>query len=78
MEPKVVGVNGKAEPEPPQALPVFEMVPSVAKVAQPAVPPALETVRFVVEAVPETERAVVVAPPWPMEKTVVEALVTAS
>jgi hypothetical protein len=42
-------------PPPPQAEPVFEIVPSVAKVAQPAAPPALETTRFVVEAVPVFE-----------------------
>lgn len=38
------------EPE-PQAVPVLEIVPSTAKVAQPGVPPALETRRFVVEAI---------------------------
>ena len=46
---------------PPQAEPVFEIVPFVLKVAQPAVPPAEETVRFVVLAVPETVMAVVEA-----------------
>ena len=45
--PKLVsGVKGKV-PEPPQALPVFEMMPFAEKVAQPGVPPALETMRFV-------------------------------
>lgn len=55
-----VGVNGKV-PEPPHALPVFEMPPMELKVAQPAVPPAFEMMRAVVEAVEETERLVVVA-----------------
>ena len=44
----------------PQVVPVFEINPMALKVAQPAVPPALETVRLVVEAVP-VERIVVVA-----------------
>ncbi len=55
VAPNVVGVNGNAEPEPPQALPVFEMRPVAEKVAQPAAPPAPETMRFVVEAVPVLE-----------------------
>ena len=45
-------VKGYAAPPPdPQAVPVFEMRPIELKVAHPAVPPALETIRFVVEAV---------------------------
>ena len=48
-----------APPEPvPHATPVFESVPLLENVAQPAVPPAEETTRFVVEAVPETVMAV--------------------
>ena len=39
-------------PPEPQAVPVLEMVPMVSKVAQPAAPPAEETMRLVVEAVP--------------------------
>ena len=38
----------------PQAVPVFEIKPFVAKVAQPAEPAALVTIRLVVEAVPDT------------------------
>lgn len=60
VAPKVVGVNGKLPP-PPQATPVFEMRPVAEKVAQPAAPPALETTKLVVEAVPVTARFVVVA-----------------
>ena len=48
-------------PPEPQAVPVFEMSPIEEKVAQPAVPPAEETKRLVVEAV-VAERLVVVAP----------------
>lgn len=55
----VVKVNESVPPPEPQALPVLEIVPLVEKVAQPAVPPALETMRFVVEAVPEIVSAVV-------------------
>ena len=41
----------------PQAAPVLEIVPLAEKVAQPAVPPAEETMRSVVEAVPATVRS---------------------
>ena len=47
-------------PPEPQAVPVFEMSPIEEKVAQPAVPPAEETMRLVVEAV-VAESEVVVA-----------------
>ena len=47
----MVGVQEKVPLPEPQAEPVLEMVPSPAKVAQPGVPPALETMRLVVEAV---------------------------
>ena len=57
----VVGVHEKVPEPEPQAVPVLEMVPVVLKVAQPAVPPALETMRLVVEAVPEMVSAVVEA-----------------
>ena len=60
--PKLVpGVNGKALPEPPHAVPVFDMRPIDENVAHPAVPPAEETIKFVVLAVPETERLELVA-----------------
>ena len=58
VEPKVVGVHENVPLPEPQAVPVFEMRPVVLKVAQPAVPPAEETVRSVVLAVPETVMAV--------------------
>src|SRR4051812_10981216 len=58
VAPNVVGVNGKALPPEPQAVPVLEIVPLIEKVAQPAAPPADETIKFVVEAVPETVNAV--------------------
>ena len=58
VEPKVVGVHENVPEPEPQAVPVFEIVPSEAKVAQPAVPPAEETMRSVVLAVPETVMAV--------------------
>ena len=51
-------MNGYPDAE--QAVPVLEMRPKELKVAQPAVPPALETTRPVVEAV-VTDREVVVA-----------------
>ena len=55
--PKVSKVWPKLEPPPePHAVPVFDMRPIALKVAQPAVPPALEITRLVVEAVEETER----------------------
>ena len=57
----VVGVQEKVPLPDPQATPVLERSPMVEKVAQPAVPPALETTRFVVLAVPEMVRAVVEA-----------------
>jgi hypothetical protein len=59
---EVVGSNGKAKPvvEPHEA-PVLDMRPMELKVAQPGVPPALETTRFVVEATFDTESDVVVA-----------------
>jgi len=62
MTPKL-GVKVKfAWPvEAPQALPVLEIVPLALKVAQPGVPPAEETIRLVVDAVPVTANAVVVA-----------------
>ena len=51
------------EPE-PQAVPVLDIVPLLLKVAQPAVPPAEETIRPVVDAVPKIYALpVVVAPP---------------
>ncbi len=53
MEPKVVGVKEKVPEPEPQAVPVLEMVPFVLNVAQPAVPPADETMRLVVDAVPK-------------------------
>ena len=56
----VVGVQLKL-PEPPQALWVFERVPTVSNVAQPAMPPAEETMRLVVEAVPVIVKLVEVA-----------------
>ena len=56
----LVGVQAN-EPLPPQALPVLEMTPVAEKVAHPAAPPALETMRLVVEAVPVTASALVVA-----------------
>ena len=43
----VVGVNEKVPDPEPQAVPVFEMVPLVEKVAQPAAPPAEETIKLV-------------------------------
>ena len=55
----VVGIHANVPEPEPQAVPVFEMSPVVENVAQPAVPPAEETVRFVVLAVPETVMAVV-------------------
>jgi hypothetical protein len=57
----VVGVKEKVPEPEPQAVPVLEMVPFAEKVAQPADPPAEETMRLVVEAVPETVSAVVEA-----------------
>ncbi len=52
VEPKVVGVQAKAAPEPePQDTPEFESTPLAENVAQPAAPPALDTMRFVVLAV---------------------------
>jgi hypothetical protein len=36
----------------PQAIPVFEIVPLIENVAQPAAPPADETMRFEVDARP--------------------------
>ena len=59
--PKFVSGKKGNVPEPPHALPVFDMRPMELNVAQPAVPPALETMRFVVLAVPETERLELVA-----------------
>src|SRR3989344_4724727 len=54
LTPKLfVGVKEKVPLPEPQAVPVFEIVPFVEKVAQPAAPPAEETMRLVVEAVPE-------------------------
>ena len=44
-------VNGFAPALPPHALCVLDIVPSSAKVAHPAVPPAEETMRFVLDAV---------------------------
>ncbi len=60
-------VKGKALPPPePHAVWVFEIVPMVSNVAQPAVPPALETMRLVVEAVPLTaSRALGLVVPMP-------------
>src|SRR3989344_6639117 len=56
-----VGVHENVPLPEPQAVPVFEMRPVAENVAQPAAPPAEETVRFVVEAVPEIVRPVVEA-----------------
>ena len=61
MPNEVVGVQLKVPLPDPQATPVLLMRPIVEKVAQPAVPPALETTRLVVLAVPEMVRAVVEA-----------------
>ena len=50
----------------PQADPVLEIAPVAEKVAHPAVPPpALETVRFVVEAEPDTSSCTVGVIPIP-------------
>jgi len=60
VSPKFVA-KVKSEPPPapvPQATPVFDIVPFAENVAHPAVPPADETMRFVVDAVPETVMAV--------------------
>src|SRR3989344_6038633 len=55
----VVSEGMAAPPLPlPQAVPTFVMVPSAAKLAHPAVPPAEETMRLFVDAVPETVSAV--------------------
>ena len=48
----VVGVQAKEPPPVPHATPVLEMRPMLLKVAHPAGPPADETTRLVVEAVP--------------------------
>lgn len=72
--PLISHVLPKLAPPPPvpQATPVLEMVPSTAKVAHPAVPPALDTVSLEVEAIfamvrlplkVEVERAPVVEVP---------------
>src|SRR3989344_1193767 len=59
LTPKfVVGVHEKVPEPEPQAVPVLEMVPMVLNVAQPAEPPAEETIKFVVDAVPVIVRAV--------------------
>src|SRR3989344_1576024 len=58
--PQVPGVQAKV-PLPPQAEPVLERRPIVEKVAQPAVPPAEETMRLVVGAGLGIARSVVVA-----------------
>ena len=61
-EPKVVGVKGNAPPPAtPHGDPMFESVPFDENVAQPAVPPAEETMSAEVEAVPEIVSAVVEA-----------------
>src|SRR6185369_12582536 len=56
VAPKVVGVKGNEPALVPQATPVLERRPIAEKVAHPAVPPALDTIRLVVEAVPFTVR----------------------
>src|SRR3989344_1718909 len=56
-----VGVHENVPLPEPQAVPVLEMRPVTENCAQPVLPPALETRRSVVEAVPETVRAVVEA-----------------
>ena len=61
----------------PQAVPVFEISPTAENVAQPAVPPAFETMRPVVEARPvfEIEKRFVVAPFWTDEELMLKSVV---
>ena len=61
----------------PQAEPVFEISPTAENVAQPAVPPAFETTRPVVEARPvfEIEKRFVVAPFWTDEELILKRVV---
>src|SRR3989344_1087700 len=68
----------KSYPSMPPASVPHERTPAAEAFTSQLAVLSAETVRFVVEAVPVTAKLVVVAPFWPMENTVEEALVTAS